>query len=86
MHGRVKIVTVTNGGYGGPNESHFHTLTAAGKGSLETLFAVAEVTCAVRRHMLRQLRLELPKLGRDRLHRCIAGFLNRIQMPACRWP
>lgn len=58
MHGRAKIVTVTNGGYGGPNESHFHTLTAAGKGSLETLFAIAEVTSAVRRHMLSQLASE----------------------------
>ncbi|OEZ54214.1 hypothetical protein DUGA6_58490 [Duganella sp. HH105] len=33
---------------------------------------------------LRQLCLELPKLGRDRLYTCIAGFLNRLQMPAYR--
>src|SRR5471032_2179799 len=35
---------------------------------------------------LRQLCLELPKLGRDRLYTCIAGFLNRLQMPAYRRP
>ena len=35
---------------------------------------------------LRQLCLELPQLGRDRLHPCIARFLYRLQMPAYRWP
>ena len=35
---------------------------------------------------LRQLSLALPKHGRGPLHTCIAGFLNRIQMPAYRWP
>lgn len=61
-HGRTKIVTVSNGGFGGPDESQFHATTLAGKAadkaSLETLFAVPEVAAAVRGHMLFDLGLE----------------------------
>lgn len=61
-HGRTKIVTVSNGGYGAPNESYFHATTPAGKAadkaSLETLFAIPEVTSVIRGHMLSELDLE----------------------------
>jgi hypothetical protein len=61
-HGRTKIVTVSNGGYGGPDQSDFHATTEAGKAadkaSLEKLFAVPEVAEAVRGHMLFNLDLE----------------------------
>jgi len=61
-HGRTKIVTVSNGGHGGPDQSDFHATTPAGKAadkvSLETLFAVPEVAAAVRGHMLFNLDLE----------------------------
>lgn len=52
VHNRTKIVTVSNGGYGGPEESQYHATTVAGKAadkiSLEKLFAVPEVAAAVR--------------------------------------
>jgi hypothetical protein len=61
-HGRTKIVTVSNGGHGGPDESHFHATTDAGKAvdiaSLKKLFAIPEVAAAVRGHMLFNLDLE----------------------------
>lgn len=61
-HGRTKIVTVSNGGHGGPDQSRFHATTPAGKAadkaSLETLFVVPEVAAAVRGHMLFNLGLE----------------------------
>lgn len=60
--GRTKIVTVSNGGHGGPDQSHFHASTegskAADMASLEKLFAVPEVAVAVRGHMLFSLDLE----------------------------
>jgi hypothetical protein len=61
-HGRTKIVTVSNGGHGGPDESFFHATTEAGKAvdkaSLVKLFAVPEIAAAVRGHMLFDLGLE----------------------------
>jgi hypothetical protein len=61
-HIRTKIVTVSNGGHGGPDDSYFRATTAAGKAadkaSLEKLFAVPEVAAAVRSHMLFHLDLE----------------------------
>lgn len=61
-YARTKIVTVSNGGYGGPDESQFHAATeaakAADKASLEKLLAVPEVADAVRGHMLFSLDLE----------------------------
>lgn len=61
-HGRTKIVTVSNGGYGGPDESHFHASTPAGKAadkaSLAILYAVPEVVAAIRGHMLYELDLD----------------------------
>jgi hypothetical protein len=61
-HGRTKIVTVSNGGYGGPDESHFHASTPAGKAtdkaSLAILYAVPEVVAAIRGHMLYALDLD----------------------------
>jgi hypothetical protein len=60
--GRTKIVTVSNGGFGGPDESHFHASTpaskAADKASLATLYAVPEVVAAIRGHMLHVLDLD----------------------------
>lgn len=56
VHGRTKIVTVSNGGFGGPDESQYHATSAAGKAankaSLEKLFAVPEVLAVVREHLL----------------------------------
>lgn len=61
-HGRTKIVTVSNGGYGGPDESHFHASTPTGKAvdkaSLAILYAVPEVVAAIRGHMLHALDLD----------------------------
>jgi hypothetical protein len=61
-HGRTKIVTVSNGGYGGPDESRFHASTpaskAADKASLAILYAVPEVVAAIRGHMLHVLDLD----------------------------
>jgi hypothetical protein len=61
-HGRTKIVTVSNGGYGGPDQSHFHASTQAGKAAdkarLETLLAIPEVAAAIRSHMLYMLDLD----------------------------
>lgn len=61
-HARTKIVTVSNGGHGGPDESFFHATTDAGKAaenaSLKMLFAIPEVAAAVRGHMLFNLNLE----------------------------
>lgn len=61
-HGRNKIVTVSNGGFGGPNESHFHAATPtardADKASLATLFAIPEVAAVIRGHMLSEWALE----------------------------
>jgi len=61
-HGRTKIVTVSNGGHGGPDQSYFHATTDAGKAadneSLKKLFAIPEVAAAVRSHMLFGLGLE----------------------------
>jgi hypothetical protein len=60
-HGRTKIVTVSNGGHGGPDQSYFHATTdaakAADRASLEKLFALPEVATAVRGHMLYDLEL-----------------------------
>jgi len=60
-HGRTKIVTVSNGGHGGPDQSYFHATTdaakAADKASLESLFALPNVATAVRGHMLYKLEL-----------------------------
>lgn len=61
-HGRTKIITVSNGGYGGPDQSHFHASTPAGKAgdkaSLGILYAVPEVVAAIRGHMLYELDLD----------------------------
>lgn len=61
VHGRTKIVTVSNGGYGGPDQSNFHATTEAGKAadkaSLEKLFAVPEVLEAVREHLMSDVEL-----------------------------
>lgn len=61
-HGRTKIVTVSNGGFGGPDETHFHANSdvskTADKVSLEALFAIPEITTAVRTHMLFNLELQ----------------------------
>lgn len=52
VHNRTKIVTVSNGGHGGPDQSLYHATTDAGKAadkiSLEKLFAVPEVAAVVR--------------------------------------
>lgn len=62
VYGRTKIVTVSNGGYGGPDVSHFHASTpatkAADKASLAILYAVPEVVAAIRGHMLDELDLD----------------------------
>lgn len=61
-HGRTKIVTVSNGGFGGPDETQFHANSEASKAvdseSIETLFAVPEISAAVRAHMLDNLELQ----------------------------
>jgi len=60
VHGRTKIVTVSDGGYGGGTESEYHS--AGGKTSvtadLEKLFAIPEVTAVVRGHLLYSLDLK----------------------------
>lgn len=60
-HGRTKIVTVSNGGYGGPDACQFHATTpvgeAADKISLGLLLAIPEVTAAVQRNMMFKLNL-----------------------------
>jgi hypothetical protein len=62
VHGRAMIVTVSNGGYGGPDECQFHATTdaakAAAKASLEKLFAVPDVLLAVRGYLVSGLNLE----------------------------
>ncbi|MFC5550337.1 hypothetical protein [Massilia aerilata] len=86
-HGRTKIVTVSNGGFGGPDESQFHATTeaakAADKASLEKLFAVPEVAEAVRGHMLFNLDLEhqYNKVSDSDYHAAKADIAARVPVP-----
>lgn len=56
-YGRTKIVTVSNGGFGGPDETYFHATSDVDKVYLAKLFAVPEVITAVRGHMVDSLKL-----------------------------
>lgn len=62
VHGRTKIITVSDGGHGGGTESRYHATTpdakVADKGSLEKLFAIPEVTAVVRSDLMYSLDLK----------------------------
>lgn len=62
VHGRTKIVTVSDGGHGGGTQSQYHAANpaakAADKASLEKLYAVPEVTAVVRSDLLYSLELK----------------------------
>lgn len=85
-HAGKKIVTVSNGGFGGPDESHYHATTpaskAADKVNLETLFAIPEVAAATREHMLFHLDLEQQHNGGSEFDYVAARAQIKAQVPA----
>lgn len=67
VHGRNKIVTVSNGGHGGLDHSQFHAVSERDKqvaeASLKELFSISEVTAAVRDHLMFYLNLDVEYKG-----------------------
>lgn len=86
-HGRNKIVTVSNGGHGGPDHSLFHAKSEEGKkaaqASLNELFAINEVTAAVRQHLMFYLQMDLEHrdLPQAEFEKLKAAIMSEVPEP-----
>lgn len=86
-HGRTKIVTVSNGGTGGDDQSDFHASTAGAKAAdklqLEKLFALPGVAEVVREHLLYNLNLnqQFNKVSDADYFACKDQIANAVPAP-----